>query len=99
MKLPFAAILLCLAGIAGAGDLPFEPDTPYYFEHFNPEQKPWKPGQDLNVEEVFKNYLYYEIRLAKNRQELRVIRYIRNHPEDSVRYRIRPDGALEKLAP
>jgi hypothetical protein len=99
MKLLFAAILLGLAGLAGAVDMPFEPDTPYYFDHFEPEQKPWQPGQDLNIEEVYKNYQYYEIHFMKGKREIQVTRYIRNRRENSERYRIQPDGALEKLAP
>lgn len=99
MKRLCAVILLGLAGLAGAGGLPLAPDTSYYFEHFDPEQKPWQPGQDLNIEEVFKNYQYYEIRMMQNTREIQVTRYIRNRRESSERYRIKPDGALEKLTP
>lgn len=99
LRWSFAAALLGLASLASAGDSPFAPDTPYYFEHFDPEQKPWQPGQDLNIEEVFKNYQYYEIRWSQGRQEIRVTRYIRNRHESSERYRIQADGTLEKLAP
>lgn len=73
----------------------FEPGTPYYFENFDPAMKPWDPGQGLNIEEVFKNYLYYEIIFDKSGHELTVNRYLRNGKERSDRYLIRDDGALE----
>lgn len=82
-----------------AGDLAFEPDTSYYFEHFDPAQKPWDPGHGLNIEEVFKNYRYYEIRFDKNRPEIAVTHHIRNSGSTRERYRVKPDGALERLEP
>ncbi|MFN3398557.1 MAG: hypothetical protein ACK4ZS_08510 [Sulfurimicrobium sp.] len=94
-----AAILPWLAGIAcaAADELPFAPDTPYYFDYFDPRQTPWQPGHGLNLEEVFKNYQYYEIRLVKNRREIRVTHYIQGREEGSEHYRIQSDGTLEKL--
>lgn len=86
------------AGMVLAGDLPLDADTPNYFEHFDPTQKPWHPGPGLNIEEVFKNYQYYEIRLDKNKGEIEVTHFIRNGRAGSQRYRIAPDGALEKLS-
>lgn len=101
MRLLAAAIVFCLSGIASAAPdtQSFAPDTSYYFEHFDPQQKPWRPGQDLNVEEVFKNYQYYEIHFQNGGREILVNRYIQNRKEAGVRYRIRGDGALEELAP
>lgn len=98
MRQAFAA-LLCLfcVGPGLAHDLPLDPDTPNYFEHFDPAQKPWHPGEGLNIEEVFKNYQYYEIRFDQKKREIEVTHYIRNGREGTVRYRIAPDGALEKL--
>lgn len=75
--------------------LSFEPDTPHYFDHFDPEQKPWQPGQTLNIEEVFKNYQYYEIRFLKQGSEIQVQRYKHNQRDSGGRYRIMPDGTLE----
>ena len=99
MRILLAAVLLWLAGFAAAGasDLPFAPDTPYYFEHFYPQQKPWQPGHGLNIEEVFKNYQYYEIRFLKNGGEIQVTHYVQGSKEGSERYRIKPDGTLEQL--
>lgn len=99
MRRVLAAILLGLAGGAGAGGLQFDPEAPYYFEHFDPAQRPWLPGQELNIEEVFKNYQYYEIRFARNRREIQVTRFIQNSREGVEYYRIQPDGGLEKWTP
>jgi hypothetical protein len=89
-----------LAGIACAvaDEPPFEPDTPYYFDHFDPRQTPWQPGHGLNIEEVFKNYQYYEIRFMKNMREIRVIHYVQGRDEGIERYRIQSDGTLGKLS-
>ncbi len=100
MKFIVAGILFCLSLAASAAPdtHSFAPGTSYYFEHFDPLQKPWRPGQDLNVEEVFKNYQYYEIHFQNGGREILVNRYIQNQKEAGVRYRIRGDGGLEKLA-
>jgi hypothetical protein len=65
-----------------------------------PWAKPWQPGQSLNIEEVFKNYQYYEIRFLKQGAEIQVQRYIQNQPAGSREgYRIKPDGTLDKITP
>jgi hypothetical protein len=92
-----AAFLLVLAGQASAGER-FVPGMPYYFDAFDPAQKPWKPGSDLNYEEVFKNYLFYEIIFSPSGTEMTVNRYIRNNKTDSERYQINPDGSLSRQA-
>lgn len=93
MKKLIAACLLSFSAIASA--TPFEPGVPYYFESFDPAMKPWNPGQGLNIEEVFKNYLYYEIIFGKSGQEVTVNRYIQNRKEHSDKYLVGPDGSLE----
>ena len=55
------AILFWVGASAASLAEKFQPGVPYYFENFDPAMKPWDPGQDLNIEEVFKNYVYYEI--------------------------------------
>ena len=59
----FAALFLTAfphaASAASLADK-FTPGTPYYFSDFDPSQQPWEPGQYLNIEEVYKNYQYYE---------------------------------------
>lgn len=73
----------------------FQPGVPYYFESFDPAVKPWDPGQDLNIEEVFKNYIYYEIIFDQSGREITVNRYLQNRKEHSDRFLVRPDRALE----
>jgi len=72
------------------------PGTPSYFESFDPAQRPWEPGQDLNIEEVFKNYQYYEIVLDGGGQEITVNHYIQNRKAGSEKYRLLPDRSLRK---
>jgi hypothetical protein len=91
------ALLACLLAVNAASAQSFEPDTPHYFDHFDPEQKPWQPGPALNIEEVFKNYQYYEIRFLKQGSEIQVRRYIKNQRDSDGRYRILPDGSLDKI--
>jgi hypothetical protein len=73
----------------------FQPGVPYYFENFDPAMKPWNPGQDLNIEEVFKHYIYYEIIFDPSGREITVNRYLQNRRERSDRFLVRPDQSLE----
>jgi hypothetical protein len=92
-----AVIAILFWGMAGAASSAekFQPGVPYYFESFDPAMKPWDPGQDVNVEEVFKNYVYYEIIFDKPGREITVNRYLQNRKERSDRFLVRPDGSLE----
>ena len=72
------------------------PGTPYYFGNFDPVQRPWEPGQDLNIEEVFKNYQYYEIVLDRDGKEITVNHYIQNRKAGSEKYLVLPDRSLRK---
>lgn len=93
--------VLCLlvqtfaAGAATLADR-FTPGTKYYFESFDSGKQPWVPGQDLNVEEVFKNYQYYEIVLDRDGKEITVNKYIQGAKAGSEKYLILPDGSLRK---
>lgn len=93
-----AAVVAILYWV-GAGAAPpgerFHPGVPYYFEHFDPAMKPWEPGQDLNIEEVFKNYEYYEIIFDQSGREIVVNRHVQNRKVSSDRFLIRPDLSLE----
>ncbi|MBI5659439.1 MAG: hypothetical protein HZC43_07785 [Nitrosomonadales bacterium] len=93
--LTLAAILLALTWQADAGEH-FGSGIPYYFDTFDPAQKPWNPGQDLNYEEVFKNHLFFEIIFAPSGMEITVNRYTRNNKTGSEQYRINPDGSLSR---
>ena len=86
-------IFLALSGQAGA-DERFEPGISYYFNFFEPAKKPWNPGHELNYEEVFKNYQFFEIIFAPSGKEITVNRYIQNNKADSEQYRLNPDGSL-----
>jgi hypothetical protein len=72
----------------------FTPGTPYYFNDFDPGRQPWEPGQYLNLEEVFKNYQYYEI--VFDRDGITVNRYLRGNRESSEKYLVLPDRSLRK---
>lgn len=96
-----AVAALCLIVPASAvGAAPFAekftPETAYYFDHFDPGEQPWKPGQHLNFEEVFKNYQYYELMLDRDGREMTVIQYIRGGKAGSEKYLVLPDGSLRK---
>lgn len=74
----------------------FKSGISYYYEYFEPEPRPWKPGQSLNYEEVFKNYQYYEILFDRDGNEFTVHHFIRGDKADSKKYLILPDGSLQK---
>lgn len=74
----------------------FTPGTPYYFDHFDPGYKPWDPGQQLNIEEVFKNYQYYEIVFDQDGNGITVNRFLRGSNESSEKYLVLPDKSLLK---
>ncbi len=74
----------------------FEPNTPYYFDTFEPAKKPWSPGQELNYEEVFKNYQYFEIIFAPSGKDITVNHYIQNNQKDSEQYLLNSDGSISK---
>ncbi|MDO8812090.1 MAG: hypothetical protein Q7J38_08705 [Gallionella sp.] len=93
--------VFCLFGLSpatGATSLAdkLAPGTPYYFDSFDPAQQPWEPGHNLNIEEVFKNYQYYEIMLDQDGKEITVNQYIRGGKAGSEKYLVLPDGSLRK---
>lgn len=89
LVLPFAVSAVTFAD-------KFTPGTPYYFDSFDPGLHPWKPGQHLNLEEVFKNYRYYEIVFDRGGKEFTVNQYIRGAKTGSEVYTELPDGSLRK---
>lgn len=97
VRVAAAVIAILFSFGAGAASLvaKFQPGVPYYFESFDPAMKPWNPGQDLNIEEVFKNYIYYEIIFDPSGLEITVNRYLQNRKERSDRFLVRPDRSLE----
>lgn len=88
-------VALAILFSASAAAEPLKPGGVYYFEDFDPAMKPWSPGEGLNFEEVFKNYIYYEVVVGKAGREITVNRYTQNTMDRSDKYLIRPDGSLE----
>ncbi|MCR4298813.1 MAG: hypothetical protein NUV75_08705 [Gallionella sp.] len=88
-------IMMATASGASLADQ-LTPGMPHYFDSFDAGQRPWEPGQPLNIEEVFKNYQYYEIVFDRDGKEIVVNQYLRGSKADSAIYRILPDGSLQK---
>ena len=97
-QLPATFLLLVLVHAAVAETLAdrYTPGTSYYFDHFDPGQKPWEPGQYLNIEEVFKNYQYYEIVFDRDGKGITVYRYLRGSKDGEEKYLLLPDNSLRK---
>lgn len=70
-------------------------NSPYYFSEFDPASL--KPGNELNYEEVYKNYEYFEVFFNKGCDEITVNRYIKGRFKSSERYQFRADGSLGKI--
>ena len=94
--LAFCFIVLPFATGAVSHAENFTPGVAYYFESFDPGQKPWIPGQNLNIEEVFKNYQYYEIEFSQDGKEITVKQYVRGTLAEIEKYLKLPDGSLRK---
>lgn len=95
----FAALyLIALPHAASATWLTdeFTAGTPYYFNDFDPGQQPWEPGQYLNIEEVYKNYQYYEIVIDQDGKGITVSRILHGTKESSEHYLLLPDNSLRK---
>jgi len=50
----------------------------------------------LNIEEVFKNYQYFEIVFDRDGKGITVYRYLRGSKEGSEEYQLLPDNSLQK---
>jgi hypothetical protein len=95
----FAAMMLFfLPHMAGAEAIAgrFTPGTPYYFDDFDPGKQSWEPGRFLNLEEVFKNYQYYEIVFDPDGKGITVNHYLRGSKESSEKYLLSPENSLRK---
>lgn len=95
----FCLFMLPFSAPAAAPADQLVPGAPYYFDSFDPGQRPWTPGQHLNIEEVFKNYQYYEIVLDEDGKGITVNQYVRGSKSDSAKYTLMPDGSLRKISP
>lgn len=63
------------------------------------EPDTWTPGPHLNIEKVFRNFQYYEIALDEGGKGIAVTRYICGSQAGSEKYRLLPDGSLQKGNP
>ena len=70
-------------------------DIPYYFSEFNPSS--WKVENELNYEEVYKNFEYFEVIFNKSCEEITVKRYKKGAFDSSEKYRINADASLQKI--
>jgi mono/diheme cytochrome c family protein len=70
-------------------------ESPRYYSEFDPDRKPWKPAQELNLEEVFKNYQYYAIEYGAGRRWLTVTHYINGAVAGVTAWRVDEDGSLK----
>lgn len=60
-------------------------DTNCFLDAFDPASFPWKKAQCLNIEEVFKNYRYYQATWDSKLQRLTIVKFIRNQsPQTQV---------------
>lgn len=94
--LAFPLLMLPFHAVAASPANQFTPGVPYYFSDFDPGRQPWEPGQHLNIEEVFKNYQYYEVVFDQGGNEITVSQYIRGVKTRSEKYSRLPDGSLKK---
>lgn len=88
-------LLLSLAAISACADATAQESSTAYYDSFDSAQKPWHAGQALNIEEVFKNYLYYEIQIDSEGL-FTVTPYRQGQRQSSEHYRLQPDGSLRK---
>lgn len=80
-----ALLQLVMAAVATAGELRF-------YDSFDPQQVPWSPGAERNIEEVFKNYRYFSI--ERESDLLQVTEYLQGRPAPVRSYRLDSDGRL-----
>lgn len=69
-------------------------DIPYYFSEFNPSS--WKVENELNYEEVYKNFEYFEVFFNKSCDEVTVKRYKKGEFDSSEKYKVDSDGTIQK---
>jgi len=80
-----------------ATSLPVHAGEVHYYAEFDPSGTPWHPAEEMNFEEVFKNYRYFTIEYSKDGRELTVSSYIQGVIEETSHWRLQPDGSLHAL--
>ncbi len=86
-------LLACYSIHALAGEQAYR-DTPYYYDEFDPHRMPWAPGEERNIEEVFKNYRYYAIVYSQDGSRLSVTEYVQGKAKDVIDYQHDAHGRL-----
>lgn len=75
-------------------DLPLQPGASYFTDEFDATHVPWWPGPERNVEEVFKNFEYFEIVLGQDRGTISVMRHRIGHEPETKKFTLSPTGGL-----
>lgn len=70
------------------------PNTPYYFSEFHPAS--WKVEDELNYEEVYKNFEYFEVSFNNSCDEITVKRYMKGQFDSIEKYKVDSDGSIKK---
>lgn len=91
------AVLSVARAASAASTHTFEPGIPYYFDELNSESVPWQPGPERNLEEVFKNYQYFEMVFDDDGRIFTARRYIKGTIHDEQRFRVLDTGGLQAL--
>ena len=69
------------------------PNAPYYFSEFNSSS--WKVENELNYEEVYKNFEYFEVIFNKSCDEITLKRYKKGQFDSSEKYKVDSDGYIQ----
>lgn len=85
-------VLFFIKDCSAAGNC--RPDTPYYFSEFNPAS--WRVENELNYEEVYKNFEYFEVSFNKSCDEITVKRYKKGQLDSSEKFKLNSDGTIQK---
>jgi len=93
--LPVSALLLASV-LCVLAAVPASARMPHYYDSFDPRPVPWVPGEERNVEEVFKNSVYFAV--EEDGDELAVTEFRSGKALPVRRYRRGPDGGLRELA-
>lgn len=71
------------------------PGSPCFYTEFDPAS--WKIENELNYEEVYKNFEYFEVIFNKGCEEITVKKYRKGTVETLKKYRLAVDGTLQGL--
>ncbi len=74
-------------------------DTHCYLTDFKPANFPWPPSDCLNVEEVFKNYKYYETELNWPQRKLTVKMIVSGQLQQTDQYKVTKENTLASFSP